>query len=80
MVLRAITDRSRHFDELGEPAGVFDDALLGDQLSVAVNDDDIVLGFGPVDAAEHFHDFRTRRALRPAAGAGRHAKHGSQLL
>jgi hypothetical protein len=53
--LGAITGSPNHFDELGEPAGVVGDAFLGDQLPVAVDDRDVVLGLGPVDPAEQFH-------------------------
>jgi hypothetical protein len=51
-VLGAITGSSMHFDELGEPGGVVGDAFLGDQLTAAVDDGDVVMGFGPINAAE----------------------------
>jgi hypothetical protein len=50
-VLGAITGSSKHFDELREPGGVVGDALRGDQLTAAVDDGDVVMGFGPINAA-----------------------------
>jgi hypothetical protein len=48
----AITGSSEHVDELGEPVKGVGDAFLGDQLTVAVDDGDVVMGFGPIDAAK----------------------------
>lgn len=41
--------------ELGKTGRIVGDAFLGDQLTALVNDGDIVMGFGPVDAAEQCH-------------------------
>jgi hypothetical protein len=54
-VLGAITGSSEHFDELGEPVKVVGDAFLGDELTAVVDDGDVVMGFGPIDAAEQCH-------------------------
>jgi hypothetical protein len=50
--LGAITGSSEHFDEFAEPAGVVGDTLLGDQPAAVVDDGDVVMGFGPINAAE----------------------------
>jgi hypothetical protein len=54
-VLSPVAGGGEHLDELSETCRIVGNAFLGDQMSVAVDDGDVVVGLGPVDAAEEFH-------------------------
>jgi hypothetical protein len=51
-VFGAIAGFGEQFDQLSEPAGVVGDTLLGDQPAAVVDDGDVVMGFGPINASE----------------------------
>jgi hypothetical protein len=78
-VLDAVAGTGEQFDQLGEPGGIVGNAFLGDQLSVAVDDRDVVVAFRPVDAAEQFHVYLTSllRVFMLVTGPGQDAQHST---
>jgi hypothetical protein len=58
-VLPAVASGGEQLGQLDEPGGIVGDAFLGDQLPVTVDDRDVVVRFGPIDAAEQFHVYLT---------------------
>jgi hypothetical protein len=50
-----VASLAEHVDQLREACRVVRDAFLGDQLSLAGDDCDVVMAFGPVDPAEQCH-------------------------
>jgi hypothetical protein len=51
-VFGAIAGFGEQLDQLSEPAGVVGDTLLGDQPAAFVDDGDVAMRFGPINAAE----------------------------
>jgi hypothetical protein len=45
-----------HVQQGGQPGRVVADAAAGQQLPAPVDQGDVVVVFGPVDAAKHFHE------------------------
>jgi hypothetical protein len=51
-VLGAVASVGEHPGQSGEPGRVVNDAFLGHQLAIAVDDRNVVMPFSPVDSAE----------------------------
>lgn len=54
-VIVVVAGISQHGHQLGEAVSGLGDAALGHQLAVGVDQGDVVIPVGPVDAAEHLH-------------------------
>jgi hypothetical protein len=54
--LAAVAGIGEQLQHSGEPGGVVADAAFGDQRAVGVDQGDVVMVFGPVDATEHSQD------------------------
>jgi hypothetical protein len=55
-LLAAVAGGGEHLQQRGEPGGVVADAAFGHQLALGVDQGDVVMVFGPVDATEHSQD------------------------
>jgi hypothetical protein len=55
-LLAAFAGGDEQLQQCGEPGGVVADAAFGDQVAVGVDQGDVVVVFGPVDATEHSQD------------------------
>lgn len=51
----AVACRGQHLDRLCESFDALLDPLLGDQLSGLVDQSDVVMSFGPIDATKHLY-------------------------
>jgi hypothetical protein len=79
-LLVAVAGIGEQLQQRGEPGRVVADSAFGDQRAVGVDQGDVVMVFGPVDATEHSQDLDPPRELAFRAVQSSRQGHASALM